>query len=214
MTSNSATPSAAKEGLRRSEYIGYALGDTASNLFFQTFGLFLTYYYTDVWGLAPAAVATMFLVIRLSDAVTDPLVGMLADRTQTRWGKFRPYILWSAVPYGAAGYLLFASPNLDAPGKLVYAYLSYGLMMLAYTFINVPYSSLLGVISPSPRIRTLASSYRFVGAFGGGLLISLLGRPLVKWLGDGADASGRVVNELKGFQLTMLIFAVLSVVMF
>jgi glycoside/pentoside/hexuronide:cation symporter, GPH family len=214
MPPTSAPQTAHKEGLRRSEYIGYALGDTASNLFFQTFGLFLTYYYTDVWGLAPAAVATMFLVTRLVDAATDPLVGLMADRTQTRWGKFRPYLLWFAIPYGVAGYLLFASPDLSASGKLWYAYISYGVMMLAYTFINVPYSSLLGVISPSPRTRTLASSYRFVGAFGGGLLISLLGRPLVKWLGDGADATGKVVNELKGFQLTMLIFAVLSVVMF
>jgi GPH family glycoside/pentoside/hexuronide:cation symporter len=203
-----------KEGLRKSEYIGYALGDTASNLFFQTFGLFLTYYYTDVWGLAPAAIGTMFLVIRLVDAAADPLIGLMADRTQTRWGKFRPYLLWFAVPYGLGGYLLFASPDLSASGKLTYAYLTYGFMMLAYSFINVPYSSLLGVISPSPRTRTLASSYRFVGAFGGGLMISLLGRPLVKWLGDGADATGKVVNELKGFQLTMLIFAVLSVVMF
>jgi GPH family glycoside/pentoside/hexuronide:cation symporter len=202
------------EGLRRSEYIGYALGDTASNLFFQTFGLFLTYYYTDVWGLAPAAIGTMFLIIRLVDAAADPLIGLMADRTQTRWGKFRPYLLWFAIPYGVCGYLLFASPDLSASGKLTYAYLTYGFMMLAYSFINVPYSSLLGVISPSPRTRTLASSYRFVGAFGGGLLISLLGRPLVKWLGDGADATGKVVNELKGFQLTMLIFAALSVVMF
>lgn len=208
------SPAPAQEGLRKSEYIGYALGDTASNLFFQTFGIFLTYYYTDVWGLAPAAIATMFLVIRLVDAAADPLIGLMADRTQTRWGKFRPYLLWFAVPYGVAGYLLFASPDLSASGKLTYAYLTYGGMMLAYSFINVPYSSLLGVISPSPRVRTLASSYRFVGAFGGGLLISLLGRPLVKWLGDGADATGKVVNELKGFQLTMLIFAALSVVMF
>jgi GPH family glycoside/pentoside/hexuronide:cation symporter len=204
----------AHEGLRKSEYVGYALGDTASNLFFQTFGLFLTYYYTDVWGLAPAAIGTMFLVIRLVDAAADPLIGLMADRTQTRWGKFRPYLLWFALPYGIAGYLLFASPDLSSSGKLLYAYCTYGLMMLAYSFINVPYSSLLGVISPSPRTRTLASSYRFVGAFGGGLLISLLGRPLVKWLGDGADATGKVVNELKGFQLTMLIFAAISVVMF
>jgi GPH family glycoside/pentoside/hexuronide:cation symporter len=213
-TASTPNPPPAAEGLRRSEYIGYALGDTASNLFFQTFGLFLTYFYTDVWGLAPAAVGTMFLVIRLVDAAADPLIGLMADRTQTRWGKFRPYLLWFAFPYGVAGYLLFASPDLSASGKLLYAYCTYGLMMLAYSFINVPYSSLLGVISPSPRTRTLASSYRFVGAFGGGLLISLLGRPLVKWLGDGADAAGKVINELKGFQLTMLIFAVLSVVMF
>lgn len=205
---------AASGGLRTTEYVGYALGDTASNLFFQTFGIFLTYFYTDVWGLAPAAIATMFLVIRLFDAAADPLIGLLADRTQTRWGKFRPYLLWFAIPYGLGGYLLFASPDLNAQGKVVYAYLTYGFMMLAYSFINVPYSSMLGVISPSPQIRTLASSYRFVGAFGGGLLVSLFVRPIVKWLGGGADEAGRVLNELKGFQLTMLIFAALSAVMF
>lgn len=207
-------PPAASDGLKTKEYVGYALGDTASNLFFQTFGIFLTYFYTDVWGLAPAVIGTMFLVVRLLDAAADPLIGLMADRTQTRWGKFRPYLVWFALPYGLAGYLLFASPDLDASGKLVYAYLTYGFMMLAYSFINVPYSSLLGVISPSPRIRTLASSYRFVGAFGGGLLVSLCVRPLVKWLGGGANEAGKVVNELRGFQLTMLIFAVLSVAMF
>lgn len=206
--------SAPAEKLKTSEYVGYALGDTASNLFFQTFGIFLTYYYTDVWGLAPAAIATMFLVVRLADAAVDPLIGLMADRTQTRWGKFRPYMLWFAIPYGLGGYLLFASPDLSPTGKLVYAYLTYAFMMLMYSFINVPYSSLLGVISTSPRTRTLASSYRFVGAFGGGLLVSLLVRPLVRWLGDGTNAAGKVVNELKGFQLTMLSFAAISVVMF
>ena len=202
------------EKLSKTEYVGYALGDTASNLFFQTFSIFLTYYYTDVWGIAAAAIPTMMLVVRLFDASADPFIGLMADRTQTRWGKFRPYLLWFAVPYGVGGYLLFASPDLSQSGKLVYAYFSYGFMMLMYSFINVPYSSMLGVISPSPRIRTQASSYRFVGAFGGGLLIALFVRPLVKFLGGGADAAGKVINELRGFQLTMLLFAVISVVMF
>ena len=214
MSVHTSHPVANGDRLKATEYVGYALGDTASNLFFQTFGIFLTYFYTDVWGLAPAAIGTMFLMIRLLDASADPLIGLMADRTQTRWGKFRPYLLWFAIPYGLGGYLLFASPDLGAWGKLVYAYLTYGFMMLAYSFINVPYSSMLGVISPSPRIRTLASSYRFVGAFCGGLLVSLFVRPLVKWLGGGANEAGKVINELRGFQLTMLIFAVLSAVMF
>lgn len=214
MNSSASQPSTNSERLRAGEYIGYALGDTASNLFFQTFGIFLTYFYTDVWGLAPAVIGTMFLTIRFIDAAADPLIGLMADRTQTRWGKFRPYLLWFAIPYGLGGYFLFASPDLGSTGKLVYAYLTYGFMMLAYSFINVPYSSMLGVISPSPRVRTLASSYRFVGAFGGGLLVSIFVRPLVKWLGGGANEAGKVINELKGFQLTMLIFAVLSVAMF
>lgn len=206
--------SAGDESLKKTEYFGYALGDTASNLFFQTFGIFLTYFYTDVWGLATTAVGTMFLAVRLIDASADPLIGLLSDRTQTRWGKFRPYLLWFAIPYGLGGYMLFASPNLSAGGKLVYAYLSYLFMMLAYSFINVPYSSMLGVISTSPRTRMLASSYRFVGAFGGGLLVSLFVKPVVKWLGGGVDAAGKVINELQGFQRTMLIFAVLSAIMF
>ncbi len=213
-TSQTAQPAVVNDRLKTREYIGYALGDTASNLFFQTFGIFLTYFYTDVWGLAPAAIGTMFLMVRFLDAAADPLIGLMADRTQTRWGKFRPYLLWFAIPYGLGGYLLFASPHLSAGGKLVYAYLTYGFMMLAYSLLNVPYSSLLGVISPSPHIRTLASSYRFVGAFGGGLLVSIFVRPVVKWLGGGANEAGKVLNELKGFQLTMLIFAVLSCVMF
>jgi GPH family glycoside/pentoside/hexuronide:cation symporter len=202
------------EKLPTREYVGYALGDTASNLFFQAFGLFLTYYYTDVYGLAAASIPIMILSVRLFDAVADPFIGMMADRTQTRWGKFRPYLLWFALPFGVGGYLLFISPDLSQSGKLVYAYLSYGFMMLIYSFINVPYSAMLGVISPSPRIRTLASSYRFVGAFGGGLLIALFGKPLIKWFGGGADATGKVLNELQGYKHTMLLFSVVAVVMF
>lgn len=206
-SSDTPSPAAAGSGgLRLSEYVGYALGDTASNLFFQTFNIFLTYYYLDVWGLAAGSVAMMMLLVRFTDAVSDPIMGIIADRTKTRWGKFRPYLLWMAVPYGVSGYLIFANPDLDGSGKLVYAYATYTLMLLAYTAINVPYSSLLGVLSPSSRTRTVASSFRFVGAFGGGLMVSLLVRPLVKALGGG--------EEVQGFQLTMAIFAVVSVLLF
>lgn len=206
--SSTTQPSAPPKPHRLSvtEYVGYALGDTASNLFFQTFNVFLTYYYVDVWGLAAVAVAQMMLIVRFTDAVADPVMGMIADRTHTRWGKFRPYILWMAVPYGVSGYLIFANPELSQSGKLLYAYATYTLMLFAYTGVNVPYSSLLGVLSPSSETRTVASSFRFVGAFGGGLLISLLVRPLVKALGGN--------DEVLGFQQTMAIFAVLSVFLF
>jgi GPH family glycoside/pentoside/hexuronide:cation symporter len=160
----------------------------------------------DVWAIPAASIATMMLVTRVWDAVNDPMMGLIADRTQTRWGKFRPYLLWGAVPYGICGYLVFAGPDLGATGKLAYAYVTYTLMLMAYTVINVPYSSLLGVISPSSRTRSVAASFRFVGAFSGALLISLFVRPLVKHLG-GAD-------ETQGFQWTMAIFAGLSIVMF
>jgi GPH family glycoside/pentoside/hexuronide:cation symporter len=197
---------AATDGLKITEYIGYALGDTASGFFFQTFNIFLTYYYVDVWGIPATALLWMMPIVRLMGAFDDPIMGLIADRTQTRWGKFRPYLLWGAIPYGICGYLMFAGPNLGANGKIVYAYLTYALMLISYTVINVPYSSLLGVISPSSRTRAVASSFRFVGAFGGALLISMFVRPLVKTLGAG--------NEMHGFQLTMAIFALVSVAMF
>jgi GPH family glycoside/pentoside/hexuronide:cation symporter len=205
-TAPTTEPPPASDRLQTREYVGYALGDTASNFFFQTFNIFLTYYYVDVWGIPATALLWMMPLVRLIGAFDDPIMGLIADRTQTRWGKFRPYLLWGAIPYGICGYLMFAGPNLSASGKLVYACVTYALMLTSYTVINVPYSSLLGVISPSSRTRTVASSFRFVGAFTGALLISLFVRPLVKYLGGG--------NEMHGFQLTMAVFAVASVLMF
>jgi GPH family glycoside/pentoside/hexuronide:cation symporter len=212
MKSSTPQPPAAGDRLKTREYVGYALGDTASNFFFQTFSIFLTYYYVDVWGITALAVSLMFPIIRLFDALNDPVMGLIADRTQTRWGKFRPYLIWGAIPYGICGYLLFAGPDLGSTAKLIYAYITYTLMLISYTVINVPYSSMLGVISPSSRTRAVASSFRFMGAFSGALLISLFVRPLVKYLG-GTDEAG-AVNYVHGFRLTMAIFAVASVILF
>jgi GPH family glycoside/pentoside/hexuronide:cation symporter len=188
------------------ERFGYGLGDTASNFFFQTFNIFLLYYYTDVFGISAAAVGTMFFVTKLWDAINDPLMGALADRTQTRLGKFRPYILWMAIPYGGMGYLMFAGPDFSENGKVIYAWATYTLMMMLYTAINVPYSALMGVMTPLSKERTILSSFRFVGAFGGGLLISMLVRPMVQYFG--------VESEEQGFRITMAIFAVISILMF
>jgi GPH family glycoside/pentoside/hexuronide:cation symporter len=206
MNPASSKPVTDGEHLRPIEYIGYALGDTASNLFFKTFSIFLTYYYVDVWGIPNNALLWIMPVVGLIGAFTDPIMGLLADRTNTRWGKFRPYILYGAIPYGICGYLMFAGPELSETGKIVYAFITYALMLTCYSVINVPYSSLLGVVSPSSRTRAVASSFRFMGAFAGGLLISLFVRPLVKYLG-GSD-------EMRGFHWTMAIFAVASVIMF
>ena len=192
--------------LRFKEKLGYGLGDTASNFFFQTFNIFLLYYYTDVFGISAAAVGTMFFVTKLWDAVNDPLMGIIADRTQTRFGKFRPYLLWMAIPYGVLGYVMFANPDLSDSGKLVYAWVTYTLMMMTYTAINVPYSALMGVMTPSSQERTILSSYRFVCAFGGGLLISMLVRPLTQYFG--------AENEAQGFSTTMALFAVVSIALF
>jgi GPH family glycoside/pentoside/hexuronide:cation symporter len=188
------------------EKIGYGLGDTASNLYFQFFNLFLFYYYTDVFGLNPAAIGTMYLVANLWDAVNDPIMGAIADRVQTKRGKYRPFLLWCALPYGLLGYAIFANPDLGETGKLFYAYTTFIAFKMIYTAINVPYSALMGVISPRQDDRVALSTFRFLGAFGGGFVVSLLVRPLVKLFG-GED-------ELLGFQTTMAVFGVASVIMF
>lgn len=190
------------------EKISYGLGDTASNLYFKFFEVFLVYYYTDIFGLNPAAMGTMFLVANLWDAVNDPLMGAIADRTNTRKGKYRPYLLWFAIPYGLTGWLIFANFGfLTDPGmKLAYAYATFILFKMVYTAINVPYSAMMGVISPDAEDRQELGRFRFLGAFGGGFLVFLSVRPLVEFLGKG--------DESFGFQLTMGIFGVLSVICF
>jgi GPH family glycoside/pentoside/hexuronide:cation symporter len=188
------------------EKIGYALGDAASNLFFQTFAIFLLFYYTDIVGLPAAAVGTMFLVTRILDTVTDPIMGALADRTKTRFGKFRIYLLLGAVPYGLIGFFLFVGPDFNTTGKLIYAYVTYTAMLMAYTFINVPYSSLMGVMTPSIRERSVLSSFRFIFAFLAGIIVAASFIPLKDYLGGGDD--------LLGVRKTMGIFAAASVVLF
>jgi GPH family glycoside/pentoside/hexuronide:cation symporter len=223
-------PPAGGDRLKAGEYIGYALGDTASNLFFKTFTIFLPSYYVDVWGIPNKALLWIMPLVGLIGAFTDPVMGLIADRTNTRWGKFRPYILYGAIPYGICGYLMFAGPDLGTNGKILYAFITYALMLTSYSVINVPYSSLLGVVSSSSRTRAVASSFRFVGAFAGGLLISLFVRPLVKYLGSDLDLTSwprwlaslvhPIVKhlgppgEMRGFHWTMAMFAVASVIMF
>ena len=206
MTPDSGAPARPVEALRFSEKLGYGMGDAASNFFFQAFNIFLLYYYTDVFGLAPAAVGTMFLVTKVVDAVSDPAMGVVADRTRTRWGKYRPYLLVMAVPYGLLGYAMFLGPDFSESGRLVYAYVTYSLMMLAYTAINIPYSALMGVISPSSDERVKVSTWRFVCAFGAGWLIATFVTPLKTLLGGG--------DEAEGFRLTMMLFAVGSIALF
>jgi GPH family glycoside/pentoside/hexuronide:cation symporter len=172
------------------EKIGYSLGDTASNLFFQTFILFLPIFYTDVFGLPAAAMGTLFLFTRIFDAANDPIMGTLADRTNTRWGKFRPYILIFAIPFGIMGVLTFTTPDLSASGKLIYAFVTYNLLMVMYTIVNVPYSALMGVMTSNSMERTEVSSFRFVAAFIGGLIVQASTISLVKYFGNGNDAVG------------------------
>ena len=188
------------------EKVGYAFGDVASCIFWQTIGSFLLFFYTDVFGIPAAAAGTMFLVTRLWDAINDPMMGTIADRTKSRWGRFRPYLLWMAAPFGIIGVLLFTTPDFGPTGKLVYAYITYNLMMMVYTAINIPYSSLLGVITSSPVERVSLSSFKFVGAFTGNLLVQAFTLPLVAYFGQG--------NRAVGFQHTMMLYGVVALALF
>ena len=132
-----------------SEKLGYGFGDLASNLFWQMFSIYIAKFYTDVFLLSAAAMGTMMLVTRVADAFIDPMIGTIADRTQTRWGHFRPYLVWMAIPMAVTAVLTFTTPNLQGTAKVVYAYVTLSLMMVAYSAINIPYSALLGVLSPN-----------------------------------------------------------------
>lgn len=200
--------STAASSLTFKEKFAYGLGDTASNFYFQAFNLFLVFYYTDIFGLPSAAVGTLMFVTPLLVALLNPVIGVAADRTTSRWGKFRPWILWGAIPYGVLGYAMFANPNLGTDGKLAYAYVTYTLVLVAYAAINTPYSALMGVMSSSSEDRTSLSTYRFACAFTGTLLIG--------WLVPGLKdlLAGEGGNQAEGFRNTMAIFAVISVAMF
>jgi len=195
------------------EKMAYGFGDAASNLFWKTFTVFLPNFYTDVFGLATGAMGTMMLVTRIWNTGFDPFLGVLADRTNTRWGKFRPYLLWMSVPFGFFGVLMFITPHLTLGGKLLYAYLSYTLMMLAYSAINVPYGALMAVISPDSQVRTSVASYRFRFAFGGSLVVMLTMNPLLQYLGKGKGHSLQETMQY-AYPRAMTVWAVLAVLLF
>jgi len=189
------------------EKIGYGFGDFASVLFWQTISLHLLFFYTDVYGISASAAGTMILFSRIWDGVNDPIMGMIADRTNTRWGKYRPYLIWVAIPLYILAILTFTTPNISYSGKLVYAYVTFILFMMAYTAINIPYSTLLGVLTPDTKERTILSSFKYIGAYAGGLVISAFLLPMVKYFG-GSDSSP------KGWTISIAIFGFVSVIMF
>lgn len=181
------------------EKIGYALGDAAANLVWRGALAYLAVFYTDTFGLTAAAAAMLFLVVRLTDGITDIIMGMIADRTDTKWGKFRPWILWSTPLLGLFMVLCFTTPDLTDSGKLVFAYVTYIGLTLAYTINNVPYSALMGVMTDDDKERTSLSGFRFAGAFLGGLFVMGFLPQLVEYFGRG--------NSQQGYQYTMYLFA-------
>ncbi len=189
------------------EKISYGFGDFASSMFWTLFSMFLLFFYTDVFGISAAAAGTMFLVARLWDTVNDPIMGMLGDRTKTRWGKFRPYLLFVAIPFAIIGILTFTTPDLSPEGKLVYAYITYTLMMMVYTAINVPYASLLGVITSNTEERTSLASFRFIGGFSAGLMVTATANYLVEYFSATNDTAA-------AYQKTVAIYAILSAIFF
>jgi GPH family glycoside/pentoside/hexuronide:cation symporter len=157
--------------LKFSEKIGYALGDGAANIAWRGVATFLFIFYTDVFGLNPAVVGVLMLIARFGDGIIDILMGIVCDRTNSKYGKFRPWILWTAIPLGITLSLLFTTPNLGPSGKVVYAYATYLLFFLIYTANNIPYGALMAVMSPDDKERTSLGSFRMVGAFTGGMVV-------------------------------------------
>lgn len=188
------------------EKVGYSLGDLAANLIFQTLLTFLAFFYTDVYGIPPAQASTIIFAGGMIGAFFNPVMGIIADRTNTRWGKFRPWILWTAIPFGAVALLAFSTPDFSENGKVIYAFTTYVLLVIIYSANNLPYSALSGVLTGSMADRNSLSSYRFVAVMVAQFIIQVLLLPLVLIMGDGDKAAG--------FHSVMFFFSITGIVFF
>ena len=193
------------------EKIGYGFGDMASSMFWKIFSVYLPVFYASVFGLDLVLVGTLVLVTRIWDAVSDPMMGIIADRTNTKWGKYRPYLLWIAVPFAIAGILLFTTPNFDETGKNAWAFVTYILMMTVYTAINVPYGSMLGVMTDDTDEKTVFSSYRMFFAYAGSFIVLLLWEPLCNAI-DGTN--GKLTRNPDAWQSAMIVVGVICCILF
>lgn len=194
------------------EKLGYSLGDTASHFVWDLVGFWLLIFYTDIYGLSPYLAGVIMFVGSIWDAVMDPVVGVISDRTNTRWGKFRPYLLFGAVPYAILAVMAFSTPDFGEKGKFVYALLTCLLLRTAYAFVNLPYSSLGAVMTYDSNERAGLNTYRFIAAYIGQFVVTGAALYLVKWLGAWGNAG--VVNHAQGYQLTVALFGVLSIIFF
>ncbi|WP_312364551.1 MFS transporter [Sphingobacterium sp.] len=199
------------EHITLKEKIGYGLGDAASSMFWKLFSMYLMFFYTDIFGMEAKVVGTMFLVTRVWDSLFDPVIGVLADRTQSKWGKFRPYLLYVAVPFGVIGVFTFYTPALAESGKLLYAYVTYSIMMMVYSAINVPYASLLGVMSASPKTRSVLATFRMTFAYLGSFVTLLLFNPMVNFF---SGYNTRIEAQQQGWVMAAAVIALCAVVLF
>ena len=193
------------------EKIGYGFGDMASSMFWKVFSAYLPIFYTNVFGLDLSVAALLFLVTKIWDAVSDPMMGIIADRTNTKWGKYRPYLLWISIPFAIAGILLFTTPNMGETGKNVWAFATYILMMTIYTAINVPYGSMLGVMTEDSDEKTVFSSYRMFFAYTGSFIVLAFWEPLCNALGG---ASGKLTYAPDAWQTAMIIVGIICSLLF
>lgn len=193
------------------EKIGYGFGDMASSMFWKVFSAYLPIFYTNVFGLDLSVAALLFLVTKIWDAVSDPMMGIIADRTSTKWGKYRPYLLWIAVPFAIAGILLFTTPDMGETGKNVWAFATYILMMTIYTAINVPYGSMLGVMTEDTDEKTVFSSYRMFFAYTGSFIVLAFWEPLCNAL---AGTSGKLTYDPQAWQYAMIVVGVICCLLF
>lgn len=194
------------------EKFGYSLGDTASHFVWDLVGFWLLIFYTDIYGLSPATAGVIMFVGSIWDAIMDPVVGIVSDRTTSRWGKFRPYLLFGAVPYALLAVLAFTIPDFGATGKFAYALITCLLLRTAYAFVNLPYSSLGAVMTDDSAERAGLNTYRFIAAYIGQFIVTGGALYLVKYLG--AWGNGGVVDQAQGYQYTVILFGGLSVLCF
>jgi GPH family glycoside/pentoside/hexuronide:cation symporter len=179
---------------------GYAVGDFGINLYFISVMTYLLYFYTDVLGISAVAAGGVFAVARFIDAITDPLMGMIAERTRSRWGRMRPYLLFGAIPLGLISILTFTVPDLGEGGKLVWAYTTYIFFGLIYTVVTIPYATLTASLTADYQARTRLSTYRIGCAFAGGFMVSVGTIPFV----------GMFADEATGFQMLMVVFGLIA----
>ncbi|AJZ87606.1 MFS transporter [Cedecea neteri] len=188
------------------EKVGFGAGDMAINVVIVAMQLLLAYFYTDIYGLKAADVGVLLIVVRMIDAFIDPAMGMLTDKISTRWGRYRPWLIWFAVPFGFAVYLMFITPDVAYTAKLAWAYFTYILMTVVYTAITIPYISLIGVISNDPVERLSANGYRFVMTKIAAFLVTIVVPMLAVWLGQGSKAHG--------YQLSMGLMGAMGTLLF